>query len=88
MRIKKRLERARARASAFCFVVKKESSHTSCTNIFFYNTLNNFQKSSGKKRCEDTNMEAANFEAKEAAQKRARELLPWYAKMWLTCTCR
>jgi hypothetical protein len=26
--------------------------------------------------------------AKADAEKRARELLPWYTRMWLVCTCR
>jgi hypothetical protein len=32
-------------------------------------------------------MDAAK-EAKADAGKKARELLPWYTRMWLVCTCR
>ena len=32
-------------------------------------------------------MDAAK-EAKADAEKKARELLPWYTRMWLVCTCR
>ena len=31
---------------------------------------------------------AAAKEAKADAEKKARELLPWYTRMWLVCTCR
>jgi hypothetical protein len=84
MRIKKRLLSASERKT---FFVVKESLY----QHLFTKTLNNFlcvfvqkiRRHARKKK----EMEAAN-EAKEAARKRARALLPWYAKMWLTCTCR
>jgi|MDSV01.3.fsa_nt_gb hypothetical protein len=34
-------------------------------------------------------MDAAKEAKAEKAEKKARrELLPWYARMWLVCTCR
>jgi len=84
MRIKKRLLSASERKT---FFVVKESLYQ-----HFHKNPKQLFKLFVRKRYEDTHrkkkeMEAAN-EAKEAARKRARALLPWYAKMWLTCTCR
>jgi hypothetical protein len=39
------------------------------------------------KHTHDVHMDAAK-EAKADAEKKARELLPWYTRMWLVCTCR
>jgi hypothetical protein len=76
MRIKKRLLSASERKT---FFVVKESLYQ---HLFTRTTPKRYEDAQKKKE-----MEAAN-EAKEAARKRARALLPWYAKMWLTCTCR
>lgn len=58
-----------------------------CTNTHVWlfphkntNTITNKHK-------HNLNMDAAK-EAKADAEKKARELLPWYTRMWLVCTCR
>jgi len=81
MRIKKRLSASERKT----FFVVKESLY----QHFHKNPKQLFKLFVQKirRRTKKKEMEAAN-EAKEAARKRARALLPWYAKMWLTCTCR